>query len=194
MKARVERVQAVRSDTEILLTLTVSACAPRTHTYRVPKEKYVQAGSPEEGEELASDLLVPLIGEEDARLAYSRAVKILASGDNTRRALLRKLCERGFLRESAALAVARLEKDGYIREEELLLRQLGIYAKRLWGPKKFMPSLIEKGFDREEIEKALALARREGIYDLETVKAQLLDQLPTEDTLQRRAWLYKHGF
>lgn len=194
MTAKVERIEAVRRETEVLLTLTLSACAPRTHTYRVSMEAYLQAGSPSAGDTLAEDALLPLIGEEDARLAYSRAVKILASGDNTKRALFRKLCERGFLRESAEAAVARLEKDGYIREEELLLRQLGIYAKRLWGPKKFMPALLEKGFARGDIERALALAKGEGIYDPDAVKEALFDALPTADPLQRRAWLYKHGF
>ena len=85
-------------------------------------------------------------------------------------------------------------REGYIREEELLLRQLGIYAKRMWGPKKFIPNLIEKGFVRADIEAALRRARVEGVYDSEAIKAALLADLPTEDSAARRAWLYKHGF
>lgn len=132
--------------------------------------------------------------EESERRAYARAVKILAAGDNTKRTLVRKLCERGFPRESAEAAVARLTEEGYIREEELLLRQLSIYAKRKWGPKKFLPNLIDKGFSRADIEAALRLAREEGIYDAEAIKETLLSELPTEDASARRAWLYKHGF
>lgn len=141
-------------------------------------------------EKISSDL-----SEEDiARRAYARAVKILAAGDNTKRNLLRKLCERGFPRESAEAAVTRLVAEGYIREEELLLRQLSIYAKRKWGPKKFMPNLIDKGFVRADIEAALRRAREEDIYDPEKIKAELIAELPSEDTAARRAWLYKHGF
>ena len=184
MRIRIESVLAVRSGTEILLALLFEGASPRTHTYRISMDDYTAAGSPEAGDALPDELL-PSILEEDARLAYARAVKILASGDNTKRALLRKLCERGFLRESAEEAVARLEKDGYIREEELLLRQLGVYAKRLWGPKRFIPNLIEKGFCRADIESALLTAKQEGIYDPE---------IATEDPAQCRAWLYKHGF
>ena len=132
--------------------------------------------------------------EEEARRAYSRAVKILAAGDNSCRGLVRKLTARGFSRESAESAVERLVREGYIREEELLLRQLGIYAKRMWGPKKFIPNLIEKGFARADIEAALRRARAEGIYDGEAIKEALLADLPTEDSAARRAWLYKHGF
>lgn len=194
MKATIDAVQPIRRGEEILLTVTVHAMSPRTHTYRVKADAYSEAGSPEAGMSLALDELAPLLGEEDARLAYSRAVKILASGDNTRRALLRKLTERGFLREGAEAAVVRLCAEGYIREEELLLRQLGIYAKRLWGPKKFLPNLLEKGFSRSDVERALADAKEMGIYDADTVKRELLAALPTEDPAQRRAWLYKHGF
>ena len=127
-------------------------------------------------------------------MAYTRAVKILASGDNTKRNLIRKLTERGFLRESAERAVERLASEGYIREEEMLLRQLAIYAKRLWGPKKFLPNLIEKGFSRADVEAALLRARAEGVYDADSIRAQILAGLPEEDTAQRRARLYKHGF
>ncbi|MBE6656446.1 MAG: hypothetical protein E7609_06245 [Ruminococcaceae bacterium] len=194
MKASIERVQAVRSGTEMLLTVTVASPFPRTHTYRIPADKYLLAGSPAEGEVLDGDTLALLTAEEDVRLAYARAVKILAAGDNTRHALIRKLSERGFSRECAAAAVERLEKEGYIREEELLLRQLGIYAKRRWGPKKFLPNLIEKGFARADIERALVRAKAEGIYDTDEVKACLLSELPSEDASQKRAWLYKHGF
>ena len=194
MKAAIDKVQAVRGGTEILLTVTVNALSPRTHTYRLPATLYVEAGSPQEGDALDDDTFALLTSEEDARLAYARAVKILSAGDNTRRALTRKLVERGFSRECAERAVARLVEEGYIREEELLLRQLGIYAKRLWGPKKFFPNLIEKGFSRDDIAAALLRARNEGVYDEDKVKAQLLAELPSEDVAARRAWLYKHGF
>ena len=193
MRIQIESVLAVRSGTEVLLSLLFEGASPRTHTYRVSMDDYTAAGSPDMGDGLPDELL-PSILEEDARLAYARAVKILSSGDNTKRALLRKLCERGFLRESAEEAVARLEKDGYIREEELLLRQLGVYAKRLWGPKRFIPNLLEKGFCRADIERALVRAKSEGIYDPDAVKESLLSALATDDPAQRRAWLYKHGF
>lgn len=194
MKAVIEKVQAVRGGAEFLLTLTVTALSSRTHTYRVTAEKYSLAGCPAAGDLLDGDALTALTQDEDTRLAYARAVKILAAGDNTRRTLVRKLTERGFSRESAEGAVERLVSDGYVREEELLLRQLGVYAKRMWGPKRFYPNLIEKGFSRADIESALIRARDEGVYDADAVKKQLLDELPTSDPAARRAWLYKHGF
>lgn len=194
MKATVEKVLAVRGGTEILLTLTVAAAAPREHTYRVTNALYLQAGSPVEGDLLEGDALDLLTAEEDARLAYNRAAKILAAGDNTRVSLCRKLRERGFSKAAAEAAVSRLAREGYIREEELLLRQLEIYAKRKWGPKRILPTLLGKGFSRDDITAAIAHARDTGVYDPDAIKEELLAELPSTDAAARRAWLYKHGF
>lgn len=194
MKATVDKALPVRGGAQILLTVTFAALMPRTHTYRVTAEAYAAAGSPAEGETLTEEAQALLTAEEDARQAYGRAVKILAAGDNTRTALCRKLCDRGFSRAHAEAAVARLVGEGYIKEDELLLRQLGIYAKRRWGPKKFMPALLAKGFSRADVTAALSLARDEGVYDAEAIKEALLAEVTTGDSAARRAYLYRHGF
>ena len=194
MKATVEKVLPVRRGEDVLLTLRFTAAAPRTQSYRVSAEAYAEAGSPGEGETLEGDVLVSLTLAEDTRLAYARAVKILAAGDNTRAALLRKLRERGFSAPSAEAAVARLASEGYLPEEEMLLRQLAVYAKRMWGPRRFLPALLEKGFTRDAIREALVRAEAEGVYDADAVKERLLSELASEDPAARRAWLYKHGF
>lgn len=194
MKATVEKVLPVRRGEDVLLTLRFTAAAPRTQSYRVSAEAYAEAGSPAEGDVLEGDALVALTLAEDTRLAYVRAVKILAAGDNTRTALLRKLCERGFSAPSAEAAVARLVSEGYLSEEEMLLRQLAVYAKRMWGPRRFLPALLAKGFSRDAIREALARAEEEGIYDTDAVKGKLLADIASDDPAARRAWLYKHGF
>ena len=155
---------------------------------------YLQAESPAEGDVLEGETLELLTSEEDARLAYTRAVKILAAGDNTRAALCRKLRERGFSKTTAEAAVNRLSEEGVLCEEELLSRQLEIYAKRKWGPKKILPTLLGKGFSRDDIMTAIARARDEGVYDPDAIKEALLAELPSTDAAARRAWLYKHGF
>ena len=81
-----------------------------------------------------------------------------------------------------------------VDEEEMLLRQLAIYAKRLWGPKRFLPALLAKGFSRDAIRTALLRAEAEGIYDSDAIKERLLADLGDDDPAARRAWLYKHGF
>lgn len=194
MRATLQKLTPVRAGAEMLLTLCFMGAVPRTHTYRVMREVYEAAGAPAEGDVLSGEVLALLTEEEDARLAYGRAVKILAAGDNTRTALIRKLTERGFSRASAERAVDRLCDEGYIKEEEMLLRQLAIYAKRLWGPKKILPTLMQKGFTRDAIRGAMERAKEDGVYDTEAVRAALLAALPSDDENAKRAWLYKHGF
>ena len=193
MKATVERV-AARSADGILVTLRVCGSIERVHTYRVTAAEYEEAGSPVEGESLEGDTLLAITEREDTRLAYERALKILAAGDNTAAALSRKLRERGFSAAVSEAAVARAEENGYVKEEEMLLRQLAIYAKRLWGPRKFLPALLQKGFSRERIEGALRRAAEEGIYDKEAVRQALLDAYAPKSTAEAKALLYKYGF
>lgn len=194
MKATVERVVSTRSAEGFLVTLRVCSAAERSHTYRVTVAEYEEAGSPTEGDLLEGDALLAITEREDTRLAYERALKILAAGDNTAAALSRKLRERGFSAAVSEAAVARAEENGYIKEEEMLLRQLAIYAKRLWGPRKFLPALLQKGFSRERIEEALRSAAEEGVYDREAIRQALLDEYAPQSTAETKALLYKYGF
>lgn len=194
MRATVQKVMPTRERTGFLVTLCVSQAVERVHTYRVTETEYEEAGAPVEGDVLEGDALAALTEREDTRLAYERALKILAAGDNTSAALLRKLKDRGFSESVARAAVARACESGYIKEEDMLLRQLGIYAKRLWGPRKFLPVLLQKGFSRESIEDALRRASEEGVYDKEAVKEALLADFSTQSEAERKALLYKYGF
>ena len=194
MRATVEKVTAVRRGTDFLVTLRMGRLKERVHTYRVTEAEYREAGAPAEGELLEGDALLVLTEREDTRLAYERALKILAAGDNTAAALTRKLRERGFSDAVSRSAVARAEKEGYIREEDMLLRQLGIYAKRLWGPRKFIPALLQKGFSRERIEAALRRAEAEGVYSKDAVKQSLLESFSPQNQAECKALLYKYGF
>jgi SOS response regulatory protein OraA/RecX len=194
MRATVQKVVPTRSGTGFLVTLCVSQATERVHTYRATEAEYEEAGAPTEGDVLEGDALAALTEREDTRLAYERALKILAAGDNTRVTLLRKLKERGFSDAVSRAAVMRAEENGYIKEEDMLLRQLSLYAKRLWGPRKFLPVLLQKGFSSESIEDALRHAADEGIYDKDVVKESLLASFSPQSEAERKALLYKFGF
>ena len=83
MRATVQKVAAARQGTGFLVTLCVSQATERVHTYRVTEAEYEEAGAPSEGDVLEGDALAALTEREDTRLAYERALKILAAGDNT---------------------------------------------------------------------------------------------------------------
>jgi len=166
----------------------------KTLVYRVREDEYCAAGAPVAGDELFDEEYKALTARERTKKAYERAVKILASGDNTRRALKRKLVERGFDAEAAENAVARLCEEGYLREDEMLLRQFAVFEKRLWGPGKFMPALLAKGFSRDRIDEAMRKADEENIYRIEDVKEKLLERFAPKDHAEKRALFYKYGF
>ena len=193
MKAVVEGLTPAR-DGGMLVTLRIAGVSPRVHTYRVTDAEYREAGCPVEEETVEGEAFAALTEREDTRLAYERALKILAAGDNTAAALLRKLRERGFSASVSEKAVKRAEEQGYIREEEMLLRQLSLYAKRLWGPRKFLPALLQKGFSRETVGLAMETAAREGIYQKEAVRQALLDEFSPKTEAEAKALLYKYGF
>ena len=76
----------------------------------------------------------------------------------------------------------------------MLLRQFAVFEKRMWGPKRFMPSLLSKGFSRDMIEAAMRRAEEEEIYSLSAVCDALLEKFEPKDYAEKRALLYKYGF
>lgn len=179
------------------VTLTLSFAAPageRTGQYRVSEEEYAALGSPEEGARLSEEEHLPFTEQEDMRAAYERALRILSFGDNTATALCRKLSARGFTREQAEAAVARVMAEGYIREEDMLLRQFEIFAAKGWGPRKYGPWLLQKGFSRERIAAAARRAEQEGIYSVGEVRAALLARYADRDQEEQQEILKKYGF
>lgn len=166
----------------------------RTQLLRVREEEYRAVGEPTAGALLLAEDLRILSFRENAKKAYERAVKILASADNTRRALQRKLVERGFTAAEAESAVERLAAEGYLNEDEMLLRQFAVFAKRMWGPLKFMPSLLAKGFSREDIDRVQARAEEEGVYRADEIRKELFEKFAPADKAEARALLYRFGF
>ena len=195
MKATVLRVSRSHVGDVYIVTLSIPApSGDREQSYRISAERYAEAGFPEPEDVLEGDGLYELIREEEEKRAYERAVRILASGDNTRLLLLRKLRERGFDARAAESAVDRLVFEGYLREQDMLLRQFAVFKKRLWGPRKYLPALLSKGFSRELIERVREQARNEGVYDEEGVKAELLGRFSPNGVAEEKALLYKYGF
>ena len=91
--------------------------------------------------------------ENDAKecAAYRRGIGILAYGANSSRMLERKLRQRGFDGESARSAVGRLNEEGFIDESSDAARLAESCAKKLWGERRIIAHLREKGYGNEAI-------------------------------------------
>jgi len=115
----------------------------------IPESRYfeLKLSKGEIGEELF-DIL-----ENDAKecAAYRRGIGILAYGANSERTLERKLRQRGFDTESAHSAVGRLGEEGFIDESADAVRLAESCARKLWGERRIIAHLREKGYGNEAI-------------------------------------------
>ncbi len=87
--------------------------------------------------------------------AYRRALCILCYGSCSEQVLLTKLISKGFAREYAAEAVARVRARGFIDNMASLRREAERCAAKLWGETRIRAALKQKGYSREDIDMAL---------------------------------------
>ena len=169
----------------------------RRRTYTVPADEYARLGSPVAGDALDEDTLAALAEAEGRMKATEKAVSLLSYGDNSCRALCRKLRAKGYDRETAEAAVARMLRKGYIREEEQARRLAIVCATRkLWGRRRIVAHLAEKGYDLSLAHRVIDEAVEEGEIDFAETAAELLSRKLDGDApaLERRKLLYRYGY
>ena len=86
--------------------------------------------------------------------AYLRAMNILSFGSNTASTLILKLRRRGVGNDAAREAVEMLRIQGYINEDEDLKREIERCIRKLWGNRRIMAHLHQKGYDDEVLSAA----------------------------------------
>jgi len=101
--------------------------------------------------EISEDLFDMLENDAKECAAYRRGIGILAYGANSSRTLERKLRQRGFDAESAHSAVGRLGEEGFIDEGSDAVRLAEGCVKKLWGERRIIAHLREKGYGNEAI-------------------------------------------
>ncbi|MBQ8174112.1 MAG: RecX family transcriptional regulator [Clostridia bacterium] len=166
-------------------------------TYTLSSEDHERLGAPQAGEEADDELLSSLAEAEGRLKATERAVSLLSYGDNSARALCRKLRSRGYDRESAEAAVANMMQKGYIRENEQARRlAVSCATRKLWGRRRIVAYLTEKGYDLSLARQAIEEAEQDGEIDFEKTKKELLSRkLEDEATYEeKRRLLYRYGY
>lgn len=87
---------------------------------------------------------------------YDAAMRILASGDNSRRMLREKLTRKGYSPDEIAEALDALERKGYISDARLMERYAAaLAAKKSYGAYRIGME-IRRRFDRESVDAFLA--------------------------------------
>ena len=86
--------------------------------------------------------------------AYKKALYLLGFASSSKKALKRKLCEKGYDAEISDVALDRLEGAGLLREDDFALREAEKCLQKLWGEGRIRAYLYDKGYSREAVESA----------------------------------------
>ena len=104
--------------------------------------------------EVSTELFDLIENESKECEAYRRGVGILAYGANSKKTLERKLRQKGFDGELAHSAVEKLGDQGYIDEKTDAIRLAESCARKLWGERRILAHLREKGYTGEALDLA----------------------------------------
>lgn len=132
--------------------------------------------------------------------AYRTAIRILLSGQCSKKRLYDKLRARSFSHEASLFASQKALDGGYIDEKwqiESYLKEL--VGKKLYGRRKILPYLLARGYSAAKINEALDENYSES--DFARVKAAFLQKKfgrikpeTHEEAEEFRKALYKQGF
>ena len=128
--------------------------------------------------------------------AKRKALSLLAFGDNSKAALMRKLSMKGFSRECAESVTDEMVTLGYVNENRQIKRIiLSELASHPIGPRKLYPKILSKGYERAELSRAVSELSESGELDFSAERERLISSLPLGTSREERdTILYKSGF
>ena len=131
--------------------------------------------------------------------AVHRGLSLLGYGAASPKALCRKLVGKGIDRELAAEAVDEICQTGYLNEDAQALREAERCASKLWGEKRIVAALYEKGYSRESVSKAMYGLEDEGTDFVSLCAERIRSHMspPPRDPVARKKWtatLCRYGF
>ena len=110
---------------------------------------------------LADDGSAGLLKQAGERYSALRAARsLLGYSSNTLAGLTRKLRAKGFSKEAAEFAVARIELEGEVDEASDASREAELLLRRGWGRGRILSRLREKGYGRDALEAAAGILDR----------------------------------
>ncbi len=165
--------------------------------YSLPVEAYERLGAPAAGEQVDDETLSAFAEAEGQMKATEKAVSLLSYGDNSCRGLYRKLRGRGYDSETAEAAVARMLQKGYIREEDQARRlAIACATRKLWGKRRIVAHLSEKGYDVSLSRRVIEEAEADGEIDFSETANELIEKKLGVDApaQEKRKLLWRYGY
>jgi regulatory protein len=147
--------------------------------------------------EIDREKVFEIMSADEQYRAIKKAFDILAFGRNSVKTLTDKLRHRGFSDEIAAETAAYMERNGYIKENGDAEREAECCVNKLWGKKRIMMHLHQKGYDGEAFAAAMAYLETVDFVEL-CVKLirQKYRTLPKDEKERQKviAGLVRHGY
>jgi SOS response regulatory protein OraA/RecX len=195
--AKIIAIGEGKNPENILITVEIQKNGSiRKKKYELTEKDYERLGFPAVNQELSEyecRILSKSIHQNDA---IGAALRILTQGDNNRASLKRKLLEKGFSEETADSTVERMTALGYIDERKQTYRYvLKLANQNLYGRKRITLFLLNKGYQKEDVDASIDTALERGEIDFCEIKKRLIEKsrLPEENRQEIKALLYKYG-
>ena len=163
--------------------------------FRMPRSIFESFGI-SEGEITREDM-TEIMDADERYKALKRAFDIVAYGRNSRKVLEDKLRHRGFSPQIAHDIAEYMKNHGYLDEDEDASREVDVCVRKLWGSKRILMHLHQKGYDTETISAAKKYMETIDFVDV-CVKLvrEKYKTLPKDDAERQKviAALIRHGF
>lgn len=89
------------------------------------------------------------------------AARILSLREHSERELYMKLLKKGYMKEEIETLMEKLKKAGVVNDRRFAILYARLRRKKLYGDRKIMAELLERGVDREIAEDAIKEASKE---------------------------------
>ena len=131
--------------------------------------------------------------------AVKRGLYLLGYGSCSERTLQRKLMMKGFSAEISAEAVRELCRRGYLDAESDAKREAERCVAKLWGTRRIVATLYQKGYPQEAVKAAIHFLEDEGVDYVDLCAERIRRKegsVPGDPDTRRRltASLERNGF
>ncbi len=166
-------------------------------SFVLSEREYREIGEVRPRDEISEEIFEFLSRCDMRYKARLRAFRILSYGDNSKRMLARKLYSAGVRRDIIDEVIEEMLSLGYIDAERQISRLvINEVALHCHGPRKIIPKLIAKGYDKCEVEKVISALIQSGEIDFGAAREKLLSSRLPEGASdeEKKKLLYKYGY
>lgn len=163
--------------------------------FKMPKSIFESIGVCEG--EITRESMTEIMDADERYKALKRAFDIISYGRNSKKVLEDKLRHRGFSPEICHDIAEYMKNHGYIDEDEDANREVDLCVKKLWGSRRILMHLHQKGYDSSTINAAKEYMDTIDFVDVcvKLVRTKYRT-LPKEESERQKviAAIIRHGF